>query len=667
MSLEKQYTVQLPAGVMCLTNYMGQVACGLQNSQIFLIGEDHLPVLFSNAPTERVSSLLGMDGLLLAGAWDGNLYVFADTALVATHDGLCGQSVLAIAQFGETLVAVAGADGSVSLADATRLRAGGAKDVWLRNDRVHTRPIRAMKTVRVDGRLFLATAGNDGFVKLSAQSDLSAHALDTPFISFDFPWASGQILFAFDWLEGSDLIAYAGDDFALTIARVGVCPDGTGCIEVCARIPGMLCIWGVALVATGSGAAVLVGGESKRVTMFSLSEHSSTHPPRDAEWLRGLGQCVIPAARFTGTHQSIIAPGEVPAEEAVLRTAAVPEGRLALSQGGDGDILVWQVTMGAWMNVGRVIRGDGKGDPAEAKQRGPDGKLYDFSFPVAAERGGTARLFVNRGENPYVAANRFFQFNPSITPGIDLDAYRTQVVEFINKNMPNTKVEPQYKVTGTPRAEPRRAALAEFLPRRVGPKLLAKASARVAELCAKYKTPSLSFAIVGRGGTPPREFWAEFLDAFFYWDNEDLFPLLNLAVYVCQRTPPAFSELCAADSEGEEEEEIEFLFKTLECCAFSENVPLAVFSGRMVAHLVHGAPSVYCLEVLSVLQKLLDCTTKVPRAAPATRELGAILYGLRLGMRDELPALRARLDALITALANAQPEFAPLVSPRTPE
>ncbi|KAL4428166.1 hypothetical protein ABPG75_002255 [Micractinium tetrahymenae] len=95
-------------------------------------------------------------------------------------------------------------------------------------------------------------------------------------------------------------------------------------------------------------------------------------------------------------------------------------------EGGTGVAYAWDAAKGEWERIGEVV---GAGDTMAAGSKWHNGQLWDYVFDVDVQEGAMPlKLALNRGDNPYLVADRFLEEHglPS--------TYMEQIVQWILQN-----------------------------------------------------------------------------------------------------------------------------------------------------------------------------------------------------------------------------------------
>lgn len=160
---------------------------------------------------------------------------------------------------------------------------------------------------------------------------------------------------------------------------------------------------------------------------------------------------LIPASRVTGAHNSYVppenvfckSPNDLPHSISGERTQSL-SGRLAVVLNG-GVPAVYTHVNGRWNFYGLIKQNTPVAE--QGKKADATGKLWDLALPVQNDQtGGTYTLFMNIGEDPWVAAERFILGTNIIeTDRNDINYYKRQIYDFIVSNTPKTDVLPAFQ------------------------------------------------------------------------------------------------------------------------------------------------------------------------------------------------------------------------------
>lgn len=120
---------------------------------------------------------------------------------------------------------------------------------------------------------------------------------------------------------------------------------------------------------------------------------------------------------------------KLPSAEAALAIPGKKDGenKIVKSANGGAEVYMWSSAESKWSKVGDVVEGPG----GAATGGTVNGKTYDFVFEVEIGEGGKKeKLGYNRGENPYLAAQRFIDENEISQEFLD------QIAHFIEQQVP---------------------------------------------------------------------------------------------------------------------------------------------------------------------------------------------------------------------------------------
>ncbi|CAN8072020.1 unnamed protein product [Agarophyton chilense] len=128
---------------------------------------------------------------------------------------------------------------------------------------------------------------------------------------------------------------------------------------------------------------------------------------------------------------------KLPSMEAALAVPGKKDGenKIVKTTNGGAEVYMWSAADKKWTKVGDVVdepNGGGVTSGGEVK-----GKKYDFVFEVEIGEGGKKeKLGFNKGENPYLAAQRFIDENEISQEFLD------QIAHFIEQQVPSEALQP---------------------------------------------------------------------------------------------------------------------------------------------------------------------------------------------------------------------------------
>lgn len=160
---------------------------------------------------------------------------------------------------------------------------------------------------------------------------------------------------------------------------------------------------------------------------------------------------IIPASRVTGAHNSFIPPENVYCKSPNdLPCAADSNNKQSLSGRiavvlHEGNPAIYLNINGKWSFYGLIKQNTPTVDGE--KRADATGKLWDLALPVQNDQtGGNYTLFMNVGEDPWMAAERFILGTNIIeTDRNDINYYKRQIYDFIVSNTPKTDVLPVFQ------------------------------------------------------------------------------------------------------------------------------------------------------------------------------------------------------------------------------
>lgn len=126
----------------------------------------------------------------------------------------------------------------------------------------------------------------------------------------------------------------------------------------------------------------------------------------------------VDVAKLPTAKEGLGIPGNKDGENKLVRTAD-----------GSAEVHMWSAADSRWQKIGDLVDGPSGGISAGSGE--VRGKLYDFVFEVEIGEGGRKeKLGFNRGENVYVAAQRFIDDNDLSPEFLD------QIVNFVEQQVP---------------------------------------------------------------------------------------------------------------------------------------------------------------------------------------------------------------------------------------
>lgn len=123
----------------------------------------------------------------------------------------------------------------------------------------------------------------------------------------------------------------------------------------------------------------------------------------------------VDVKKLPEADEALKVPGKKDGENKIVKTAS-----------GSAEVYMWSAADQRWNKIGEVVDNPGAGAPGVVGNQS-----YDFVFEVEIGEGGEKeKLGYNRGENPYLAAQRFIDQNELSQEFLD------QIAKFIEQNVP---------------------------------------------------------------------------------------------------------------------------------------------------------------------------------------------------------------------------------------
>jgi phospholipase A-2-activating protein len=257
----------------------------------------------------------------------------------------------------------------------------------------HTDCVRAIKILPDIG---FVSAGNDCSIRIWAYSgeclsELRGHE---------------GFIYSLDVLPNGDIISSA-EDKTLKVWR------SNQCVETLNH-PGS--VWSIRCLPNGDIAS---GCSDGKLRVWSNNQQRIADEQTLQAYEEMVAAQTIPAQTVGG-----VAVDKLPGVE-VLSEPGTKEGQTkVVREGNEGVAYQWSSVDSRWVKIGTVVQGTGG-----QEKKFYDGKEYDYVFDIALDDGAPAyKLPYNRGENPYVAAQKFIDT-------WDLDQnFLEQIADFITQN-----------------------------------------------------------------------------------------------------------------------------------------------------------------------------------------------------------------------------------------
>ncbi|GIQ82627.1 hypothetical protein KIPB_003795, partial [Kipferlia bialata] len=437
-----------PLKVYSVAQDGGAFACGMEKGVIYVCPSDAPPCVLSPNVSSNVSALAMSYTkdmcYLVAGDWSHSLHAWkwkagsASPEYTGALSGWTG-SVLALSLSPDrSLVAVGSADFSVSVLRVQDVLSGVMRPLAIR--RVHSMPVRCLEWIQTGDAgmpYALVSTGNDASVHVLNPINLETLA------SHDARARGARYQYCLSVHQprpGMAFIVTGGEDYALTVLGWRM---GSPKMRLIERIPCVSSVWSVHFVSHAS--LILAACEDGSVVTHRTSI--------DAEGEAAVRSALSTDTSFSRTMLSLfpnqecnasmftdgrfLDPTKLPPTSCVDMISAnvisVPRGSVLAFRGED---TLQGMCTHLYMRYGHELVGIGRvvTEVSPEKQLGPDGEQYDLMYPVETDNRGTAMLYMNVGEDLYQVSQRFLMQNPGIAPEFDSESYRTQIVEFLEKN-----------------------------------------------------------------------------------------------------------------------------------------------------------------------------------------------------------------------------------------
>lgn len=282
----------------------------------------------------------------------------------------------------------------------------------------------------------IAVAPADGFVTVSNDSSAIFWAA-TQGASFGpaqrvSDLHDGSFAYSVDGRRDPDapaqwVFATGGEDNAMRVVVFDTVAGQPACTQTVMH-PGT--VWCAAMAANGD---IVTGCSDGVARVFTADPARFAVDDAVAQFEKSVSERQISTKLIGGVDTA-----KLPSAEDGLSAPGVKDGENKIVKNADGgaEVHMWSASESRWVKVGDVV--DGPGGGASMGGGEVNGKHYDFVFDVELGEGGQkAKLGYNRGENPYLAAQRFIDDNELNQDFLD------QVANFVEQQVPTDALAAQ--------------------------------------------------------------------------------------------------------------------------------------------------------------------------------------------------------------------------------
>lgn len=364
------------------------------------------------------------EGRVVSASWDGTVRVWnvekaVCDAVLKGHDG----AVWGVSSFPDGRIVTAGADKTVRIWNHSHTDSQVLSGV-------HTDVIRAV-VVGIKGGF--VTVANDstmvqwedrgmGFIEGKKLLDLH----------------DGSYIYSLDAAQldvGAWTLVSGGEDNAVRVVEMDFKNDTRiACVQTIMH-PGT--VWSACLCPGGDLVSACSDGVAR---VFTKDPEMTAEPDVMAAFEKAVAERQVNTKVIGGVDVS-----KLPEAEAALSVPGKKDGenKIVKTAGGTAEVYMWSAAEARWSKVGEVV--DNPSGGIGAGGGSINGKTYDFVFEVEVGEGGRKeKLGFNRGENPYLAAQRFIDDNELSQEFLD------QIAQFIEQQVPKDALVSQHSGLSDP-------------------------------------------------------------------------------------------------------------------------------------------------------------------------------------------------------------------------
>lgn len=220
--------------------------------------------------------------------------------------------------------------------------------------------------------------------------------------------------------SGTWLFASGGEDNAVRVVHADVASGSFSCVQTI-MCPGV--VWSVALASSGD---IVAGCSDNVARVFTRDTSLVATEEVQAAFEKAVSERQVSTKVVGGVDVA-----KLPLAEEALSVPGTKDGENKMVRTSTGaEVHMWSSAESKWTKVGDIVDNP---DGAAGSMGGGEvnGKKYDFVFEVELGEGGKKEnLGYNRGENPYLAAQRFIDDNELNQDFLD------QIANFVQQQVP---------------------------------------------------------------------------------------------------------------------------------------------------------------------------------------------------------------------------------------
>lgn len=274
----------------------------------------------------------------------------------------------------------------------------------------HTDVVRALSALPFGGLISVANDSSARLWKWEQPAGLTFSSAASDVHDGNFVYTVDARVLAGSGDRSAVTVASGGEDNALRVSGVTIESDGrTLQLQTVQTVTHPGSVWSVALAESGD----LITGCSDGVARVFTRDASRVASSDAVE----VFEASVAARQVSTKLIGGVDTKKLPLLSEALSTPGVKDGENRMVRRDDGDgaeVHMWSAADGQWSKVGDIVDGPGGGGGGGASGSGGavNGVRYDFVFDVDLGEGiPNVKLGYNRGEDTYVAAQRFIDTN----------------------------------------------------------------------------------------------------------------------------------------------------------------------------------------------------------------------------------------------------------------